>query len=201
MLKKIVAVTLVLVFLVALVGCESMSGEDKRTLYGAGAGATVGTLAALAFGQGASIAVAGGLGGALVGGLLGRYAFGKSEDHNKTAQDYHYNPTAGSLLEIEKVEINPVSVRPGNQVDIYVQYAFLTPTPGQEVNVTETREIYHEGRLVGKPTVTIPRSGGTYHSRVPLTLPNNALPGEYEVKVIIKAGEEVDVSRASFNVV
>ncbi len=200
-MKRIVAGVVVLVFLVALVGCESMSGEDKKTLYGAGAGATVGTLAALAFGQGAGIAIAGGLGGALVGGLLGRYAFGKSEDHNKTAQDYNHNPSAGSLLEIEKVEVNPTRVSPGNQVDIYVQYAFLAQTPNQETNITEIREIYYKGKLVGKPTVILPRTGGTYHSDVPLTLPNNALPGEYEVKIIIKAGEEVDVSRTTFNVV
>jgi hypothetical protein len=39
------------------------------------------------------------------------------------------------------------------------------------MEVIETREIRHAGGLLGKPQMTVQRKGGTYTSRLPLTLP------------------------------
>ena len=83
MTRRLIAAATIVLFLTALVGCETMSQDEKATMGGLGAGAVVGTLAGLAFGQGAGIAIAGGMIGAAAGGIIGHYAFGKNEDHQK----------------------------------------------------------------------------------------------------------------------
>ena len=198
MRKKVISLSIIFLFVLSVASCETMSQKDKTTLGGAGAGAAIGTLAGLAFGQGAKAAIAGGLIGTLGGGLIGRYAFGKHEEQDKAASDYNYQPSVGTLLEIERVEIHPARIRPGEQVNILVQYAFLAPKPDQETDITEIREVYYKGRLVGNPKITVPRSGGTYASKVPITLPANAILGTYDVKITIQTPSKSDSSRTSF---
>lgn len=200
MTRRLIAAVTIALFLTALVGCETMSRDDKATLGGLGAGAAVGTLAGLAFGQGAGAAIAGGMIGALAGGIIGHYAFGKNEDHNKTAQDYNYKPSIGTLLEMEGVQLTPAKIKPGGTVDIKVSYAVLAPRPDQPINVTEIREIRYKGRLVGEPTVNVTRDGGTYTSSVPITLPANAIPGTYTVKATVRTAQESDSMQVSFDV-
>ena len=200
MTRRLIAAATIVLFLTALVGCETMSRDDKATLGGLGAGAAVGTLAGLAFGQGAGAAIAGGMIGALAGGIIGHYAFGKNEDHKKTAQDYNYKPSIGTLLEMEGVQLTPGTIKPGGTVEIRMSYAVLAPRPDEATNVTEIREIRYKGRLVGEPTVNVTRDGGTYTSSVPITLPANAIPGTYTVKATVRTENESDSMQASFEV-
>ena len=200
MTRRLIAAATIVLFLTALVGCETMSQDEKATMGGLGAGAAVGTLAGLAFGQGAGIAIAGGMIGAAAGGIIGHYAFGKNEDHNKTAQDYNYKPSIGTLLELEGIQITPAQIRPGGRVDIKMSYAVLAPRPNGPINVTEIREIKYKGRVVGEPTVNVTRDGGTYTSSVPITLPSNAIPGTYDVKVTVRTAQESDSMQTSFEV-
>lgn len=201
MWKKGVAVTAALIFLVTFIGCESMSDKDTRTVAGAGVGAATGTAAGLIFGQGAAIAVAGGLIGALAGGLVGRYAFGSDKDHAQTASDYQYQETMGSMVEIEHVSVSPSKARPGEQVDMKVKYAVLTPNPDSQIEITESREIRLNGELVGRPTVNVQRTGGTYTSDVPITLPADAKKGSYTVKTTIRVGDKIATGDTSFMVI
>jgi hypothetical protein len=200
MARKIVALTVILMFLAAMVGCESIPQEHRGAAAGAGIGAAAGTLGGIVFGQGAGAAVAGGLIGALVGGVIGHYAYDKQKTQEQTAKQYNYQPASGEMVSIEKASVSPATVAPGGKVDMNLTYAVLTPDPKAVVNVQEVREIRHNGALVGKPTVSVQREGGTYSSDVPLTLPADAKKGTYTVLTTVTINQASDSRESSFTV-
>ena len=200
MARKIIAVAAILMFVSAMVGCESIPQEHKGAAAGAGIGAAAGTLGGIVFGQGVGAAVAGGLIGALVGGVIGHYAYDKQKTQDQTAKEYNYKPASGEMVTIESANASPATVAPGGKVDMNVRYAVLTPDPKAVVNVQEVREIRHNGALVGRPTVNVQREGGTYSSDIPLTLPADAKKGVYTVLTTVTISQASDSRETSFTV-
>jgi len=196
--RKFISTIVLVMFVAFAAGCGTIPEKHKGAAVGAGAGAATGAAAGAIIGKSTSAAVIGGLVGALVGGAIGHYAYDQQRSAKETAQTYNYNDAQGTVLAIENAAASPKSVRPGGTVDIEMTYAVLNPQGS--ISITEIREITHNGRLVGKPEVTVQRSAGTYTSRVPIRLPEGAERGWYEVKTMVQAQNARDTQITSFTV-
>lgn len=137
-------------------------------------------------------AMPGVLSGALVGGSIGDYAIDQKRSADVTAGDYHYRPETGTLVKIESVSIEPYTVQSGGRVELRATYAVLAEDFTHSLPVTLTYEIRYDQELVGKLTVEVGHSSGTYSSTVPLALPDKAPAGTYRVLTSLRAGEVVD---------
>jgi hypothetical protein len=199
MAKRILSVFLMIAFVAVLSGCETFR-EHKGASVGAGAGAATGAAAGAIFGKTTGAAVVGGLLGALAGGALGHYAYDKPRERDETARAHDYQASQGPVVRIESVSALPEKVRPGAQVDLKTTYALLTPSPSAEKTVVETREITHNGQVVGRPEVRVGRTDGTYTSSVPLHLPDNAAAGTYQVRVTVESEGVKDTKTTQFTV-
>jgi outer membrane lipoprotein SlyB len=197
--KKWISIILIAGFVSALGGCEYAQQHQGETM-GAGVGAAGGAALGLLFGGGARAAIAGGLLGAIAGGVVGHYAENQDRTRQQTAQSYNYQPSQGTMISIERNSAAPTAVRPGETVELKTTYALLTPTPDLQLNVTEERKITHNGELVGNPTVTVVRAGGTYSTSLPLRLPPNAEKGKYKVVTKIVTANASDLRETSFRV-
>jgi hypothetical protein len=190
-------IVLVLTLAVAMAGCQTIPEEHKGAAVGAGAGAATGAVAGAVLGD-TKGAVVGGLVGALVGGAIGHYGYDQQRSREATEEVYNYEEGYGTMLSIEDAVVTPEYVYPGDTVDIEVTYALLNPRGVTPVH--EIRRITHEGRLVGKPEVTVDRSAGTYNSTIPLRLPETAARGIYEVTTIVESDTARDTRRITFRV-
>jgi len=198
---KIISIVLCIALVLPVFACETVTEERRGTAIGAGVGGATGAIAGAAIGDSTTSAVVGGLLGALVGGAIGYYAYDRERDQDETARLYDYEPAVeGRVLNIEEASAVPQTVRPGEEVDLRMTYAVLTPSPGEMSEITEIREIRHDGQLVGRPTVTVDRAGGTYTSSIPLRLPRDAEPGVYQVTETIESDFGRDTRETSFTV-
>jgi outer membrane lipoprotein SlyB len=191
---------LVLVSFVSCATVEETYRENPKTVVGAAAGAAGGALLGGLIFKSAGAAVIGGLVGGLAGGLIGNAMESQAEERATTVQDYGYTPSQGTLLRIEKVEVEPTSVQPGESVNLLTQYALLTPTPHQPLTVTERWDIRRGQELTGNPVLTIQREDGTWASAIPVTLPTSAKTGTYRVVVTVEGGGSRDSAEATFRV-
>ena len=198
--KRITAVVTIVAFLSA--GCASLSvpEEHKGAATGAAVGAATGAAAGAIIGDDLKGAVIGGLIGALVGGAVGHYYYDQKRTQAETAQKYGRTSSAEPLVQIEEVSAVPASVKPGERVELKATYAILGPEAGTKLAVTETREIRHQGELVGKPEVTVNRAGGTYVTSIPLALPATAKKGSYTVITVIQTANAKDTRESTFTV-
>jgi len=183
---------LLCLFLIAggTLGCVAIEEQIKahpQTAIGAGAGAAVGLLTGgLIFGN-ATGTLLGGLVGALAGGVIGNVVEARSRDQTSTAQQHGYSSAQGTMVRIEAVEAHPAQVRAGETVNLNLRYAVLTPNPQQTILVSERRQVFVNGSVVGDTTLQAQRPGGTWTSSQPLTLPGNAASGGYRVVMSVKA--------------
>jgi hypothetical protein len=199
MRAKIIAVILCVALVLPVMGCTTIE-EHPGTAAGAGIGAGAGAIAGSAIGESTTSAVVGGLLGALIGGAVGYYAYDRDRTAEETSRMYNYTPAEGSLLNIEQVSNVPQIVRPGENVDLNMTYAVLTPERAGTSQITEIRTIRHNGQLVGRPTVTVSRSNGTFTSTIPLQLPPDAAPGTYTVTDTVESTFGRDSRESSFTV-
>jgi hypothetical protein len=177
-----------------LSGCEAIERaikDNPKTAVGAGAGGAGGALIG-GLASGGTGAVIGGLAGVLTGGVIGHLFDRQERTRAATAETVAYTAEKGNLLRIEEVSINPQSIRPGETVNVNVQYALVTPGGAERVRVREIRHIYYQGDLVGNPMVEVERPDGTYWSTLPIKLPESATPGHYEVVVGVEMNGVLD---------
>lgn len=180
---------------VALACCGTVPEEHKGAAVGAATGAAAGAIIGGSSTKGALI---GGLLGALVGGAVGHYAYDQRKSREDTVEDHNYQSSQGAVITIEKANATPQQVSGGDTVDLQITYAVLTPSAGDQVTVTEIREITHAGNLVGRPEVMVDRSGGTYVSTVPLRLPSDAGKGAYLVTATVQSKRAKDTRQFNF---
>ena len=149
----------------SFVGCatvEETVQERPKTTIGAAAGVAGGALLGGLIFKSAGGAIIGGLLGGLAGGLIGNAMESQAKDRTATAQEYGYSPSQGTVTRVEKVEVEPASVRPGEQVNLIAHYALLTPNPDQPVTVVERWDIRRGNERVGNPVLTVQRQDGTW---------------------------------------
>jgi hypothetical protein len=187
-----------IVFLVGgmtlLSGCEAIERaikDNPTTAIGAGAGGAGGALIG-GLASGGTGALIGGLTGVLAGGVVGNLLDRQEQAREATAETVAYTEEKGNLIRIGEVSVSPQSIRPGDTVNVSVQYAVVTPGGAERVRVREIRHIYYQGDLVGNPVVEVERPEGTYRSTLPIMLPESAAPGHYEVVVGVEMNGALD---------
>ena len=203
MYRKFVSVTVILTFLTGVFGCASVPEEHKGAATGAGIGAATGAVAGALLGSKGSkteMAILGGLVGALAGGAIGHYAYDQKRTKEETAKKYNYNSSQGNMIRIENLSVVPATAKPGDTVELKMTYALLGVGAGKEVNISEIREIRYEGEIFGKPQVNVSRADGTYVSSIPVTLPNDAKKGKYNVIATVQSPYASDSKEASFQI-
>jgi hypothetical protein len=196
-LRGIAKVVLLVGGMALLNGCETIERavkDNPKTAVGAG-GATVEGPAEAPQG-----AVIGGLTGVLTGGVVGNVLDRQERTRAATAETVAYSGEKGDIVRIEAVSLNPQSIRPGETVDLNVQYAILTSGGTEPVRVREIRHIYYQGDLVGNPVVRVERPNGTYWSTLPIKVPPSAAPGRYEVVVGVEVNGMLDRWESRFTV-
>jgi hypothetical protein len=203
MYRKFISITVILTFLTGVFGCASLNEEHKGAATGAGIGAVTGAVAGTLLGaKGAKteMAILGGLAGALAGGAIGHYAYDQKRTKDETARKYNYSSSQGNLIRIEDFSVVPASAMPGDTIELKMTYALLGVGAGKEVTISEIREIRYEGEIFGKPQVNVPRTDGTYVSTIPVTLPNDAKKGKYNVLTTVQSPYAIDSKEASFQI-
>ncbi len=191
MMKKVLAVALVVVMSAALGGCVTESGyySPGRSaaaggLGGAATGAALGSIIGAATGSAATGAwvgaAAGGLLGTVGGYLYAEHRNSMTRSSAAAAQNYNYGGS-GNVVNIDNTYINPSVARPGQQVNLGMTYTILTP--GNYPNsVTLVREVRLGSSLVGQPyQTTVTNTNGTFSDNVGYNVPANAPPGTYTI--------------------
>ena len=180
---------------VGIVGCETY-GEAAGLggALGAGTGALIG---------GRHHAV----GGALIGGALGAVTglivhdikVKQARSREQTAQVYNYQPAQGEMLTLERSEVLPPSVHPGEEISNTIQYALLGTGPGTQVG--EQRTLMQGDRTVADiSTQNFTRQDGTWVSTLPFRLPGNLQPGQYSIVTTVRTARSAISGRANFTV-
>ena len=151
---------------------------------GAATGAALGAIIGAATGHAATGAWVGAAAGGVLGGVGGAlYASHRNSEIRSgqaAAQAYNYQGQ-GNVVSVDNVTASPSMVRPGQQVNLGVNYTILTPD-NVPVSATLVREIRYGGNLVGSPyQTTVTNANGGYNDTVTYSLPSNATPGVYTV--------------------
>lgn len=191
MTRKWLAIALIVIFTVSLAGCVTESGyySPERSagagaLGGAATGAALGSIIGAATGSAATGAWVGAAAGGLLGGIGGYlYAEHRNSEIRSSqaaAQAYNYQGQ-GNVVSVDNATASPSAVRPGQQVNLGMNYTILTPS-NTSVAITLQREVRYNGQLVGSPyQTTVTNANGSYSDTVGYSLPNNATPGTYTV--------------------
>ena len=201
-LRILAMLTLTAVFF-GSAGCVTVPEEHQGAAKGAGIGAVGGAVAgALLAGEGSRTkgAILGGLAGALLGGVIGNYTVDKKKSAQETTSKYGYQPSSGTVVRIEDSRATPAIVSPGGTANLEATYAVMAPSNDSQVSITESREVTLNGQLVGNPEVTVTHNAGTYHTSIPLILPEDAQKGTYRVITTIRTDSGKDSREASFRV-
>ena len=192
MARKFLAMAMVLILGAALTGCATESGyydpgrsAGAGALGGAATGAALGAIIGAASGNPATGAWVGAAAGGLLGGVGGYlYAEHRNSEISSSraaAQSYNYSPAQGSVVDVNRVYVNPSQVQAGQSVSLGMDYTILTPN-NAPVNSTLYREIRLGGTTLGQPyQTTVTNSNGTFTDQVNYGLPNDAQPGTYTV--------------------
>ncbi len=210
MTRKWLAIAGVVLLVVSLAGCVTDSGYyDPARSAGAGAlggaatGAAIGSIIGAASGHAGTGAWVGAAAGGVLGGVGGAlYASHRNSEIRSAqaaAQANNYQGQ-GNVVSVDNVTASPSTVRPGQQVNLGMNYTILTPD-NQPVSVTLVREIRYQGNLVGSPyQTTVTNANGSFNDNVSYSLPNNATPGVYTVTSRLTSSYGTSQRDASFSV-
>ena len=139
------------------------------------------------------------LSGVLAGGAIGNYLERQERDRAAAAIAISYLPEQGEMLKIESVEASPGTARRGEVVNLTSTYTILNPN-NRPITIRETREVRHQGLLVGNSFIDVQRTNGTFTSTLPITLPRNTQAGSYEVTTTVSKDQQTSQSLATFTV-
>ena len=115
---KILAIILCLALISLPLGCANVMEEHKGAAVGSGVGGAVGGVMGAIIGHGTGAVVVGALAGALLGGAIGHFEYDQEKSREQTAKNYNYKESQGTVLTIENLKATPVTVRPGETVDL-----------------------------------------------------------------------------------
>ncbi len=192
----VLSLILVLSLTVATSGCQTY-GEA------AGLGAGVGALAGGIIGNQSGHAIEGAVIGGLVGGVAGLIAHDIKARRMRTKAEteaaYNYVPAQGEMLTLERSEVLPATVRPGEMAEASIQYAILGGGAG--LQVSEQRSLMQGDRMIADvSTHNFTREDGTWVSTQPIRLPSNLQPGQYTIVTTVRTARSAISSQATFTV-
>ena len=189
----IAAIALVIVAGLGAAGCETMAQSGG---LGAGTGAIIGHQRGRAW-EGAAI-------GAALGGVTGIIAHDIRERRTRTAEEtaqaYNYTPDQGFELQIERTEVSPRELNPGQRGTASVEYYLLGASGGTEV--MERRELRRGNQVISElSSQTVTRTNGTWVSEMPFDVPHDAEPGLYTMHQVVQSGGNRISGTATFEIV
>jgi hypothetical protein len=197
MWTKVLSCALVLsVAALGVVGCQTY-GESAGLggALGAGTGAIIGNQSGHAL-EGALI---GGALGAVTGLIVHDVKVKRIRNQTETATANNYQPSQGEMLTLDRVDVLPPSVRPGEEISGTIQYILLGT--GSGVQVGEQRTLMQGDRTVADiSTQNFTRQDGTWVSTLPFRLPGNIQPGQYSLVTTVRTDRSSISARANFTV-
>jgi len=160
-------------------------------LLGALAGAAIGGILGSWSAVGTAAAI-----GAAAGGVAGfAYAWGhclslytevesvQISDYSETAEKVKYQPDQGAVVKIEKSNLNPSPVAPGEAVNFGAQYYVLAPEGAKEIKVTECGTFFIKtpcgNKLLGSESREITTEPGGRTTNHTFEIPDKMEPGQY----------------------
>ncbi len=193
---------------VLLTGCATQGGTDQLKGGGAGAfiGAAGGCLIGLAFG-GASGCVKGAITGGVVGAVAGWSAVKISQyqaEPVRTAKaDQHMypmiKPVDSAQVKIRKGTSTPQSVRPGDTVNLSMDYSLTLPPNMQTTPVTERWVLMKDGKSIAElPPQDSQRHSGGWVAKASIPIPKDADSGTYVIEHMVQAGTSNDTDESTF---
>jgi hypothetical protein len=204
------AIAGVVLLVVSLAGCVTESGyydpyrsAGAGALGGAATGAAIGSIIGAATGNPATGAWVGAAAGGVIGGVgAALYASHRNSEMRSSqaaAQAYNYQGQ-GNVVNVDNVTASPSTVRPGQQVNLGMDYTILTPN-NAPTSVTLVREIRYGGSPVGSPyQTTVSNANGSFNDNVSYSLPGNATPGVYTVTSRVMSSYGTSQKDTSFSV-
>ena len=210
MTRKCLAIAGVVLLVVSLAGCVTESGyydpyrsAGAGALGGAATGAAIGSIIGAATGNPATGAWVGAAAGGVLGGVgAALYASHRNSEMRSSqaaAQAYNYQGQ-GNVVSVDNVTASPSTVRPGQQVNLGMNYTILTPD-NAPASVTLVREIRYGGSPVGSPyQTTVTNANGSFNDNVSYSLPSNATPGVYTVTSRVMSSYGTSQKDTSFSV-
>lgn len=195
-MKQWMMLAMVVVVAAAMVGCETYGqSAGLGAALGAGTGAVIGHQSGRAA-EGAAIgAIVGGLAGLVVHDIRVRQA----QTAQQTAEEYQYVPAQGERLMLERVDVMPQIVRPGQQVEVSVQYAILGTGGG--VQVREQRALLRNGQVLREVSSEVhTRTDGTWVSAQEIRLPGDLPPATYTFQVRVTTNQSTVSGMGNFTV-
>ena len=208
--RKCLAIACAVLLVVSLAGCVTESGyydpyrsAGAGALGGAATGAAIGSIIGAATGNPATGAWVGAAAGGVLGGVgAALYASHRNSEMRSSqaaAQAYNYQGQ-GNVVSVDSVTASPSTVRPGQQVNLGMNYTILTPD-NAPTSVTLVREIRYGGSPVGSPyQTTVSNANGSFNDNVSYSLPNNATPGVYTVTSRVMSSYGTSQKDTSFSV-
>lgn len=201
-MKRLFAVGFVLVF-AATLGCTTTS-PTARLLGAVGAGGAVGVTCGLLGGHAGLCA---GLAAITAAGTWA--AIEVTEPHGKMhraagdeSQPSDYQPVDGIVIQIRQWNVEPQVVRAGESLSVTTQYSVLAPIGVEEVEVTESWELWHGDERIAELSETeVKRKPAGWEVDFEMTVPPDAEPGTYTIRHQIEAGDDSVVKHSSFDIV
>jgi len=96
-------------------------------------------------------------------------------------------------LKVLAVSVQPAQVSRGGQADLIVNYTVAGVTGAASLSVEERRELLKDGTTIVRMSDTIDRGDGSHTSAKPVSVPADAAPGIYTLKItLLAAGVQAD---------
>lgn len=187
--------------LCATMASSCATQHQTQRLGGFVIGSLVGAAVALATEDHGNTAPFAAIGGAI--GLGTMMVIQASEDRLASADvplerdQWHGGPVAS----IDKVDISPAIVRPGDSLELATNYSVLAAEGESSTLVEETWTLHHEGKAIAVlASREALRLTGQWETSPQLVLPAGAEAGEYEIEHRIRVEGGFDTERTSFRV-
>lgn len=185
--------------LVVLPACQ-VTQEHPKAAMGAGIGAAGGAIAGGLLSGSRKGMIYGALAGALAGGIVGAVMDHQDKTAAETNATHNYKPDQGVQLQVENATADPQSVAPGKDVALKMTYAVMAPNPQQQVALTERRLVTLNGEMMVDRSTDVSHVPGTWTSTLPVTLPDNAPKGTYQMVVTVSSGGQSTSMTTTFTV-
>lgn len=204
-MKRFVSIFVCLCLLVSLSSCAGMDEKQKSmtvgTLGGAALGAIIGSAVSSNAATGAAIgALVGAAAGLLAGAVVGEYLEKKERNAAETARAYDYKPEQGTMVEVDRVAMEPATIKAGQPSKLVIHYAVMNPDPEKAIDVCEKRTIISGSESTSfEPPVVKSRNSGTYITEQEVTW-KEAPAGKYVFRGEVQAGGKSSAKETEFAV-
>ncbi len=189
---------------VMIASCSTSSESTNQILGGLGGAALGAGIGALATGGDTTAVLAGAAAGAVAGWAavkLVQYHSEQTRSAKEEAQALGYRPSDGTVVKIREASVSPSRARPGDNLNLSMNYAVLAPQGTSSVPVSEIWTLEKDGQqLASVPPKEESRAPGGWSTQAGIDVPRNASKGTYVVKNRVEAGDSYDERVATFTI-